>query len=80
MKLDLKLLSPKQRDAWVMRYRYGWRLKKIALRLGTSHQAVSAILRRAQLRAGATEAHRITAFPTRGRRVRAVSLSDVFNY
>lgn len=80
MKLDLKILSPKQRTAWVMRYRYGWRVRKIALKLGISHQAVCAMLRRAQFRAGASEYHRITVIRTKPRRARCYSLSDVFDY
>jgi len=79
MTMDLKNLSPKQREVWVMRYRYGWRLKKIAIEMGTSFQAVSAMLSRAQRRAGATEHHRISVIRTRGRRVWARSLSKVPN-
>ena len=31
MTICLKMLSDRQRQAWIMRYRYGWRLKRIAL-------------------------------------------------
>ena len=44
----LKDLTEKQRDAWTMRYRYGWRLKHIAIELGTHQPAVSRLLRRAR--------------------------------
>ena len=36
----LKDLSERQKKAWLMRYRYGWRLKKIAVALGAKEAAV----------------------------------------
>ena len=48
----MKNLTPKQRQALLMRYGYGWRMKRIALRMGSSPQAVSALIQRAQRAAG----------------------------
>jgi endonuclease V-like protein UPF0215 family len=74
-------LTDKQREVWLMRYRYGWRLKRIALRMGISPQAASALVRRAQRTAGVPESYRLSVIRTKPRRAkRCMSLSDAFNY
>ena len=50
--MDMTKLTEKQRQAMVMRYRYGWRLARIAVRMGTTRQAVHDLLQRAHLRLG----------------------------
>ena len=45
-------LTPRQRHAYVMRFRWGWRLQKIAQELGITVGSASALVKRAQLRAG----------------------------
>jgi hypothetical protein len=75
---DLKNLTDTQRQVWIMRYRYGWRLKKIALKLGTGCPNVCQILRRAQKQAGIPRMAYFGVIRTQGPRVRACSLSQVF--
>jgi DNA-binding NarL/FixJ family response regulator len=79
MKIDLKKLSPRQRDVWLMRYGYGWRMKRIALKMGISRPAVSQLIRRAQKSAGLPSC-RFSVIRAKPRRASARSLSDVFNY
>ena len=58
--MDMTKLTEKQRQVMVMRYRYCWRLARIAVRMGTlrqaqgrtTRQAVHDLLQRAQLRLG----------------------------
>ena len=45
-------LTPRQRHAYVMRFRWGWRLQRIAQELGITIGSASALVKRAQLRAG----------------------------
>ncbi|HEX4795114.1 MAG TPA: sigma factor-like helix-turn-helix DNA-binding protein [Humisphaera sp.] len=45
-------LTDKQRQVMLMRYTYGWRLARIAVRVGTTRQAVHDMLQRAHLRLG----------------------------
>ena len=50
--MDMTKLTEKQRQAIRMRYTYGWRLARIAVRMGTTRQAVGVLLQRAHLRLG----------------------------
>lgn len=75
---SLKNLTDTQKCVWVMRYRYGWRLRQIAMELGTSVPNVSQILRRAQLSAGLPRKAYFGVIRTRPTRARAYYLSRVF--
>jgi DNA-directed RNA polymerase specialized sigma24 family protein len=79
MKIDMKDMSHRQREAWRMRYWYGWRITRIALELGISHVAVTKLIRRAERRVGLRRTVRVRIIRTKPRRVRGVSLSDVQN-
>jgi hypothetical protein len=50
--MDRAKLTEQQRQVFLMRYRYCWRLAQIALRMGTTRQAVHDLLQRAHLRLG----------------------------
>lgn len=76
--ISLKGLTVRQREAWKMRYHYQWRMKRIALRMGVTLDAVSKLLRRAHLKAGLPRRTYIRFLPTKPRRARVYSLSDVF--
>ncbi|HEX4795263.1 MAG TPA: sigma factor-like helix-turn-helix DNA-binding protein, partial [Humisphaera sp.] len=45
-------LTEKQRQVMFMRYTYGWTLARIAVRTGTTRQAVCELLQRANVRLG----------------------------
>jgi hypothetical protein len=77
---DLKNLTDTQRRVWVMRYRYGWRLKKIALKLGTGCPNVCQILARAQKQAGIPRTKYFGVIRTKGRRRRAFPLSQAHSW
>jgi len=79
LNISLKDLTEKQREAWQMRYRYGWRMTRIALEMGTSKTAVSQLLRRAQGRAGLPRRKNVSVLRTKPRLARAGSLSAVFD-
>jgi DNA-binding CsgD family transcriptional regulator len=76
--ISLKELTVKQREVWKMRYHYNWRMKRIALRMGVTVDAVSKILRRAHAKAGLPRRAYIRIIPTQPRSVHPVSLSRVF--
>jgi transcriptional regulator len=78
--ISLKDLTEKQREIWRMRYRYGWRMKQIAIAFETTEQAVSQILRRAQRRAGLPPAKNVRIVRTKPRLVGTQSLSSIFEY
>ena len=78
LNIVLKNLTPRQRQALLMRYGYGWRMKRIALRMGTSQQAVSALIQRAQRGAGMPRRCFDVVRPHR-RPARVYSLSQVFS-
>jgi DNA-directed RNA polymerase specialized sigma24 family protein len=77
MTISLKFLSEKQRRAWEMRYRRGWRMKRIALAMGVTPCEVSRLLKRAMLRAGVPWRRNARVLPVKPRAVRVVSLSGV---
>ena len=80
MKADLTPLTERQRVAWQMRYQYGWRLRKIAIRMGIKTNSVSELLQRATKAAGLPPRTYVPIIRTKPRRVYAVSLSDMENY
>lgn len=80
MDLCLKDLTDKQKQAWKMRYQYGWRMRRIALEMGTTTPAVSRMLRRAQRRAGLCASTRVSVIRTKPRVASLQSLSDAFEF
>jgi hypothetical protein len=46
-KIPLDHLTDRQRDAWTMRYRYGWTMTKIALKMGITPSGASKLVGRA---------------------------------
>ncbi len=79
--INLNHLTAKQYEVWIMRFRHRWRLKTIALRMGTTPQAVSALIQRAQRSAGLPGGYRrVDVIRSKPRKVRAMSLSDACNY
>jgi DNA-binding transcriptional regulator LsrR (DeoR family) len=77
-KIDLKQLSDRQRQAWRMRYRYGWKFKRIAAEMGITESAARHMLRQARQCAGLPNV-RVSVIRTKPRLIRAVSLSDVWD-
>ena len=78
--IELKGLSDKHRDILRMRYRYRWRLTRIALEMGTSKQAVSKMLQHIQTNAGLSKPMRISVLHTKPRIASTQQLSTVYNY
>ena len=76
-KICLKGLTDKQREVWRMRYRYGWRMRKIALKMGMSPNGVSQMIARAHARAGLPKV-RVGIIRTKPLKVRFFQLSEVF--
>ena len=75
--ISLKYLSGRQRRAWELRYRRGWRMKRIGLAMGIQPHAVSQLLKRAMLRAGLPWCPNLRVLPTKPRLASVVSLSEV---
>jgi DNA-binding transcriptional regulator LsrR (DeoR family) len=75
--ISLKNLTDKQRKVWRMRYRKGWRMRRIALEMGMSDSGVSKMLQRAHARAGLTVC-RVSVIRGKPRNVRLYLLSEVF--
>ncbi|HZK80491.1 MAG TPA: hypothetical protein VFC46_05470 [Humisphaera sp.] len=78
--ISLKDLTERQREAWLMRFRYGWRIRRIGLAFGMTEQAASQLLLRAQLRAGLPRAKNVRIIRTKPRLARMQSLSSVYDY
>jgi len=76
MTISLKYLSDKQRRAWELRYRRGWRMKRIGLAMGVKQSEVSRLLKRAMLRAGLPWLPHARVLPVKPRTTRVLSLSD----
>ena len=70
-------LSEQQRRAWIMRYRYGWRMRRIAVKLGISTSGVSKLLLRALPRVGLPRKTYIRIIKTKPRLTRVRSLSGI---
>jgi hypothetical protein len=79
MIISMKDFSEKQRRAWVMRYRRGWRMKRIALKMGVTPSEVSKLLKRAMVRAGLPWRPNVRVVRTKPRKIMAISLSDARN-
>ena len=77
MTISLKFLTDKQRRAWDMRYRRGWRMKRIALAMGVKPCEISRLLKRATLRAGLPWRRKIRTWDAKPRMVKVLSLTDV---
>jgi len=73
-------LSPRQRQVWHMRHKFGWRIPRIATELGINKGTVCRILQRARRRAGLPVRRRGDgSYTPKWRVIRPVSLSSVFN-
>jgi len=70
----LKNLTARQHRAYVMRFRYGWKIQRIAQELGIDPSSAGQLIKRAQLRAGLGRV-KVRVIRTKPRRVRAASLS-----
>ncbi len=73
--MNKDLLTEKQRQAMFMRYTYRWPMERIALRMGTTRQAVFDILQRAHLRLGFPRLPRTTIRRMKPRKRKLVQLS-----
>jgi hypothetical protein len=80
MRIDLKHLTDRQRQAWQMRYQWGWRVSKIAFKMGIGKSSVSELLLRAMMRAGLPRTPYVRIIRTKPKRVREIYLSQVRNY
>ena len=76
----LSKLTPKQRQAFVLRYVHNWPLRRIALRLGGSRGSICNLLRRADQRIGIGTTLPPRVRLRRRRKTRALSLSRVRDY
>lgn len=74
MTIEMKHLTQRQQRAWIMRYRYGWRLTQIAVELNRSPAGVSRLLRRARMAAGLGASPYQSVIRKAPRERRAVSL------
>jgi DNA-binding NarL/FixJ family response regulator len=75
--ISLKNLTGKQRKVWRMRYRKGWRMRRIALEMGMSDSGVSKMLQRAHAKAGLPVC-RVSVMRGKPRDARLYLLSEVF--
>ena len=71
----LKNLTPRQRQAYVLRFRRGWRLRRIAGELGISVSSAGELVKRAQFQAGLGDA-KVGVIGARPRIRRPLSLTD----
>ena len=71
----LKNLTPRQRQAYLLRFRRGWWLRRIAAELGITVSSAGELVRRAQFRAGLGK-EKMRVIRTRPRGIRAQSLTD----
>lgn len=79
-KLNFDEFTERQQQIWVMRFRYRWRLKQIAVELGMSHQSVAQTICRARLRAGVPRAHKISVIRTKPQLARPGSFQSIFDH
>ena len=73
--VPLDNLTPRQRRAYILRFRRGWRLRRIAAELEITVGSAAALVKRAQLRAGLGAA-KVGVIGARPRIVRPLSLTD----
>jgi FixJ family two-component response regulator len=72
----LENLTPRQRQAYILRFRRGWRLRRIAAELGISVSSAGELVKRAQCRAGLGK-EKVGVIPARQRLTRPLSLTDL---
>jgi DNA-binding NarL/FixJ family response regulator len=68
IELKLDKLTARERKFWTMRYRYGWRMKRIGLELGITANGVSKMLARVHKRLGLPK-RRISVIRTKPKRI-----------
>ena len=73
--VTLNHLTDRQREAYILRFRRGWRLRRIAEKLGITVSSAAELVKRAQLRAGLGN-EKVRIFRAQPRAVRAVSLAN----
>jgi hypothetical protein len=73
--VPLKSLTPRQRQAYILRFRRGWRLRRIAAELGIAVSSAGELVKRAQFRAGLGK-EKVGVIRTRPRIKRPLSLAD----
>jgi len=71
----LNNLTARQRQAYMMRFRWGWRLGRIAAEMGITVSSAAELVKRAQLRAGLGK-EKVRVVRNQPRRMRAMSLTD----
>lgn len=79
VELKFDRLTEKQLAVWRMRYRYGWKLKKIAVEIGISERGVWKMIGRIHKRLGLPK-YRVSVIRCKPRPIWVYSLSDVFEY
>jgi len=73
--LTLNNLTARQRQAFILRFRRGWKLRRIAMKLGISVSSAAELVKRAQLRAGLGD-EKVLVVRAQPRVMRARSLAD----
>ena len=73
--VPLENLTPRQRQAYILRFRRGWWLRRIATELGITVSSAGELVKRAQFRAGLADA-KVGVIRGRPRMVRPLSLAD----
>ncbi len=69
-------MTLRQRKVWRLRYRFGWKMKRIGMYMRMSENAVSKMLARAYVKTGMPRA-RISVMRTKPRSIRMIQLSQV---
>jgi len=73
--VPLKNLTARQREAYVLRFHRGWRLRRIAGELGITVSSAGELVKRAQFRAGLGK-ETVGVIRTQPRVIRVLSLAD----
>ena len=74
--LPLENLTPRQRQAYILRFRKRWRLRRIAVELGITVSSAGERVKRAQCRAGLGK-EKMGVIRARQRLTRPLSLTDL---
>ena len=74
-RVALKNLTSRQRQAYILRFQRGWRLRRIAEEMGITVSSAGELVKRAQFRAGLADAN-VAVIRGRPRLVRPLSLAD----